>query len=394
MKSRIRTHKKRTREQTQEFSTAPAQPMFQSRPFVVQTQQAEQSQQPDLKTALRQAERYGHHLNRLQSVGVSSPPTKQLIQRKEMTASGATPVQMMRKLDAKDVEGYKETHKTILQGLEANKLNPDKTLVVSVGRSPQVLTTYLKRQNMSIIDLPMSGLSGKEMTDYEDLNQQKKDNRDNFFKTFIEDNLKGKEAILTIDIGVSGSSNFGAYQEIKNYLKRKNIGGITVKMATISPFQNKPREGFDTEKVQHDDNIFKKNPLNDKNRGIHRLLKVQYNSIDKDMTYTDKFRYTKIDTGEEVPEVDKQKRKELEAIVDEAIAKYGADPFVLPRKNPDKAFQARLLFEHEVKKWKEKQNERQTKGEDRATHRINPKVDYSLKGLMKIVGALLAEKLH
>lgn len=73
MKSRIRTHKKSTREQTPDFSTAPAQPIFQSRPFVVQSKTAEQSQQqPDLKTALRRAQRYGYDLSKMQPTGVSS----------------------------------------------------------------------------------------------------------------------------------------------------------------------------------------------------------------------------------------------------------------------------------------------------------------------------------
>ena len=77
MKSRIRTRKKSTREQTPDFSTAPAQPMFQSRPFVVQTQSVQKSQQPDLKTSLRRAQRYGHHLSRLQPAGIATPTVVQ-----------------------------------------------------------------------------------------------------------------------------------------------------------------------------------------------------------------------------------------------------------------------------------------------------------------------------
>ncbi len=66
MKSRIRTRKKTTREQALDSSAAPAQPMFQSRPFVVQSQSTQKSQQqPDLKTSLRRAQRYGHHLDRM-----------------------------------------------------------------------------------------------------------------------------------------------------------------------------------------------------------------------------------------------------------------------------------------------------------------------------------------
>lgn len=57
----------------QPVSTALAQGMFQSRPFVVQPQTEEQSQQPDLKTELQRAERYGHRLDRIASI---KPPVQ------------------------------------------------------------------------------------------------------------------------------------------------------------------------------------------------------------------------------------------------------------------------------------------------------------------------------
>lgn len=85
MKSRMRTHKKRTKEQTQEFSSAPAQGMFQSRPFVVQTQQAEKSQQPDLNTSLMRAERYGHHLGRKKKTENPENKPVQLVSNKKKT---------------------------------------------------------------------------------------------------------------------------------------------------------------------------------------------------------------------------------------------------------------------------------------------------------------------
>lgn len=63
----------------QPVSTAPAGGMFQSRPFVMQPQTEEQSQQPpDLKTALQRAERYGHHLDRIAS---TEPPVAAQIPR-------------------------------------------------------------------------------------------------------------------------------------------------------------------------------------------------------------------------------------------------------------------------------------------------------------------------
>lgn len=79
MSSRLRIRKKITRIETPDISTAPAQGMFQSRPFAVQKHSAEKSQQPDLKTALMRAERYGHHLHKMQPVSLSAP---KLVQRK------------------------------------------------------------------------------------------------------------------------------------------------------------------------------------------------------------------------------------------------------------------------------------------------------------------------
>ncbi len=77
MKSRIHASRKSRREQTPDLSTVPGQGMFQSRPFVVQPQTAQKSQQPDLKTSLRRARRYGHHLSRMQPTGVSAPKAVQ-----------------------------------------------------------------------------------------------------------------------------------------------------------------------------------------------------------------------------------------------------------------------------------------------------------------------------
>lgn len=107
MKSRIRTHKKKTKEQTQEFSTAPAQPMFQSRPFVVQSQSTQKSQQqPDLKKKLMLAERYGHHLRHInrqvvpaatsvmQQMAMGKPEQSDRAEAKEVSPSqqvGSTP---------------------------------------------------------------------------------------------------------------------------------------------------------------------------------------------------------------------------------------------------------------------------------------------------------------
>lgn len=53
--------------QAKKPSNAPEPGMFQERSFAVQGKMQEKSQQPDLKTSLMRAERYGHHLHRIKS---------------------------------------------------------------------------------------------------------------------------------------------------------------------------------------------------------------------------------------------------------------------------------------------------------------------------------------
>ena len=77
MAKRLYTQAKDIKREKPDVSTAPAQGMFKSRPFVVQPQTAQKSQQPDLKTSLMRAQRYGHHLSRMQPAGVSAPKAVQ-----------------------------------------------------------------------------------------------------------------------------------------------------------------------------------------------------------------------------------------------------------------------------------------------------------------------------
>ncbi|MBD0389862.1 MAG: hypothetical protein ICV54_26000, partial [Nostoc sp. C3-bin3] len=50
-------------QQTSAFYDVPAQGMFESLPFVVQSKN-NNSEQPNLKTSLIQTEKYGHHLSK------------------------------------------------------------------------------------------------------------------------------------------------------------------------------------------------------------------------------------------------------------------------------------------------------------------------------------------
>lgn len=69
MSSRLHTHNQNTKVETPNLSTAQAQGMYQSRPMQVQSQTvAKSQQQPDLKTSLMRALRYGHHLSQMHPV--------------------------------------------------------------------------------------------------------------------------------------------------------------------------------------------------------------------------------------------------------------------------------------------------------------------------------------
>ncbi|MHC5936137.1 hypothetical protein [Nostoc sp.] len=64
MQSRQYSQTKNTQKQTSAFSIPLVQEMFESRPFVVQ-QTADNLQQPDIKTALQRAKRYGHSITKV-----------------------------------------------------------------------------------------------------------------------------------------------------------------------------------------------------------------------------------------------------------------------------------------------------------------------------------------
>ncbi|NMG10100.1 hypothetical protein DP117_25720 [Brasilonema sp. UFV-L1] len=76
--------------------------MFESRPFVVQQQTAQELQQPDLKTSLMQAEKYGHHLNQLQPASFSVQP--------QQKAETQAPIQLAKKRPVNN-DGRREGHR-------------------------------------------------------------------------------------------------------------------------------------------------------------------------------------------------------------------------------------------------------------------------------------------
>ncbi|MEH2423242.1 MAG: hypothetical protein V7K48_20720 [Nostoc sp.] len=68
MTSQLNISNNKTRKEASPLSDTPTPAMFELHPFVVQSKSDHQLQlqQPDLKTSLMQAEKYGHHLNKFQ----------------------------------------------------------------------------------------------------------------------------------------------------------------------------------------------------------------------------------------------------------------------------------------------------------------------------------------
>jgi hypothetical protein len=285
---------------------------------------------------------------------IANNKTQLPIQKKIDTSSNS--IIQRREMDRKDIEGYNAAYETIEQGLKLNKTELADTLVISVGQSPQVFAKYLEKRNIVVTYMPISGLSGKTMKDFNELSRTEQENRNKFFQDYVGNNVKDKNTILTIDVGVSGSSNLAVYTQIKEYLKRNKMTQ-TVKMATISPFQNQDVSEINTAALKHEDNIFTQNPLDTTLRGIHRLMKVQYNSIDKDEKDFYKFNHTKIDKGEQAPKLDEEWEQKIDVILNNAISKYGEAPSAQKRKNPEREFRKHLLFTHEVNDWRNKQND-------------------------------------
>ncbi|MBU6956057.1 hypothetical protein [Hahella sp. HN01] len=274
------------------------------------------------------------------------------------SAQVSAPDPLHRRLDSKDIEGFSSAFKSMKSALEKQGIDPDKTLFVSVGRSPQVLCKYMEKAGADVTYLQLSGLSGKSMQSFDTLSDPAQANRNNYFDSAVLSKLNDDtRAIVTIDVGVSGSSNLAAYNEIKNALERlRPNSDVSVKMATVSPFQNIKDDRINSSALEHADNLFKKVPLDENTRGVHRLLKVQYNSIDKELAFTGKYKYENVDKGVPPPEVNQSKLAAIEQLVDQAVDKYGLEPEPTQRSRPDKEFNPMLMFQKDVDAWKQKQS--------------------------------------
>jgi hypothetical protein len=86
----LHTQRKNSQSLSSVSSSTPVAGIFESRPFIVQQKQQENSQQPNLKASLMGAERYGHHLARMKPAGLFTGTQQSMGQATGANFSGAS----------------------------------------------------------------------------------------------------------------------------------------------------------------------------------------------------------------------------------------------------------------------------------------------------------------
>jgi len=227
--------------------------------------------------------------------------------------------------DEKDIEGFSSITRSIATGLIAGRMSPEDTVFVMLGRSPQTLGEYLSQSGFNTVLLQASGLSnGKKITDVNKLSDEQRSNREAYFRDSVGEAFsKNKNAVL-LDFAVTGTSLIEMHKVLKETFAGENIN---IKMAVVSRYLDES-DLTDAEKAifHHEDNILYdadsgKARLNYKNRGVMRVLKVMNHEIDKGLSYTERFNYTNIDSGDR-PIIMEDKRIRLSSMMKTAIKKY------------------------------------------------------------------------
>lgn len=147
MNSRLSIYNNKNSKKTLPFSNTPAQKMFESSPFVVQSKN-DNSQQPGLKVSLIQAEKYGHHLSKNnlanQSVSTAVQPKLnnqpiQLAGKRKRPAGGKSTGQSKRQKTSNQTQpnNNKPGKQQQLENQQNN--NPNKTPMETLQSNPDLL---------------------------------------------------------------------------------------------------------------------------------------------------------------------------------------------------------------------------------------------------------------
>lgn len=244
--------------------------------------------------------------------------------------------------DEKDIEGFSSVFLSIKRGLLAQNIDPEKTLYLMVGRSPQVLGAYIAQMGYETALLQMSGMSaqGARLPKSEDLTDSERLNRGAFIESAVGGRDKGVQSILMIDYSVSGNSIKSAHEMLTEHYFNKGSDAV-VKMAVVSRFTDAIDNTQKDRDILHgSDNVLydqesQRGYLNMQERGVLRYMKLQHAEVDKGLSYTDKFSYEGVDVGK-TPAVDLGKKDKLDSMMRSALENH---PITSPRnaKNQKRA---------------------------------------------------------
>ncbi|WP_429837850.1 RHS repeat-associated core domain-containing protein [Enterobacter cloacae] len=229
--------------------------------------------------------------------------------------------------DEKDIEGFASIFNSIKQGLSAGGMSPDETVFVMVGRSPQILGEYISESGFSTAILQVSGLGNNaKMTNFNSLSDEEKNNRNKYLQDSLSKSFANKKNAILLDYSVTGNSILETFKMVKEHYKDNDIN---IKMAIITRYlDNSDLNLNEKESFHHADNLLYdgengKGLLNYNNRGVMRTLKILHHEIDKSLSYTEKFPYTKIDTGEK-PGIIEAKKANLNGMMKVAMSQHGS----------------------------------------------------------------------
>ncbi|QXW46940.1 RHS repeat-associated core domain-containing protein [Pseudomonas amygdali] len=229
--------------------------------------------------------------------------------------------------DEKDIEGFSSVFQSIKEGLSAAGLSAEETVFVMVGRSPQALGEYISASGFDTALLQVSGLGNmKKMPEISELGEVERTNRNNYLDGSLGEAFSQHKNAVLLDYSVTGSSIMETHKMLTQHFGSERT---TIKMATISRFLNDDDlSASEAASFHHPDNLLYDTPrgkarLDYKNRGVMRLIKILHNEIDKGLSYTEKFHFTNIDSGETAGILE-DKKSRLNGMMTSAIHQHKA----------------------------------------------------------------------
>lgn len=244
-----------TQKATSVFATAPTQGMFQSRPFVVQTQRENNVQQPDLKISLTQTENYGHHLSKVDS------------NDNQATAGVPSPTVVQPKINIQSVMPSQSFERQT-----TNDSLSSKPMQMVYGKEERVKAkefNQAKKQKLKEIKDQSKGPK-----DVKELKNQKKRQKQNpVTDKFAKDHVSSSETSMSSD-----STKVGQNRTWGN----KDSGKSTVVSMNKQDQQNEQR--FALEERKMNETNFAETGALDSKMGVNKPTKFSYPTLTSDVT--------------------------------------------------------------------------------------------------------------